>query len=350
MFLAYTLLYHAIIGFASGRGRGSDNVWGSHMNPGNEKKTVVIETTHNDYSGGGKYILQLAFALSNFCDVHLTNFNSDDPMLSGIGYRIKPYHNDFTPDLFIASSHAGLIDPKGKRNGYVCYFPRAAARERARQYDFVISICDFSDRHQKVVWGMPSYIINPYISMDKFYLAGKEDLIICVGNYFCEPDGHSKNQLMILNWFVSNRLYERYKLVFTGFIVRQTYYDHLLRKARAYPNIEVLTSVPFERLTELYSRARFLVHANGYQRKAPEQTEHYGYIAVEAMASGCQPIVHNSGGCSEFPGVRVWNNFNEIVPLLGPTDPRGLRELARSYSYDHVVEQQVKPFLEAVFL
>lgn len=319
------------------------------MNAGNVKKTVVIETTHNDYSGGGKYILQLAAALSNYCDVHLTDFDADDPLLSGMEYRIKPYDNDFKPDLFIASSHAGLIEPKGKHNGYVCYFPRLAARERARSYDFAISICEFSDRHQKAVWEMPSFIVNPYIPMDQFYPAEKENLILNVGNYFSEPDGHSKNQLMILNWFIENKLYEQYKLIFTGFIVRQTYYDHLVRKAGAYPNIEVLASVPFKRLAELYSRARYLIHANGFQRAAPEQTEHFGYIAVEAMASGCQPIVHNSGGCSEFAGVRVWNSFNDILPLLTATDPPALRKSAHRYSYEYVVEQQVKPLLEAVF-
>ena len=41
-------------------------------------------------------------------------------------------------------------------------------------------------------------------------------------------------------------------------------------------------------------------------------TEHFGIVAIEAMASGCQPIVHNSGGCKDIDGVWVWNNFEDM--------------------------------------
>jgi len=314
------------------------------------RRSVVIETTHNDFCGGGKYTLQLASALSRYCDVHMTNFDANDPLLCGMDYRVTPYKGDFIPDLFIASSHGGYIPPKGRINCQVCYFPKETAREMSRRYDFAISICDFSDRHQKEIWGLPSFVINPYIMMDTFRVAPKEEMIINIGNFFREPDGHSKNQDLVLDWFLENRLHERYRLVFTGFIGHQSFYDELLNKAAPYSNIEILTGIPFQQLRDLYSRARFLIHANGYMRSSPEQTEHFGYIAVEGMASGCQPIVHNSGGCSEIEGVRVWNSFDELLSLMGPTEPDKLRESARRYSCEYVAERQVADFLEAVFI
>jgi glycosyltransferase involved in cell wall biosynthesis len=316
---------------------------------GFSRRKVVIETTHNDYCGGGKYTMQLGFALSRHCDVYLANFDANDPLICGMDYPISPYQNDFIPDLFIASSHGGHINPKGRLNGHVCYFPKVAARESASRYNFAISICAFSDRQQKAVWGLPSFIINPYIPMDKFHIGAKEELILNVGNFFREPDGHSKNQDLVLDWFLKNRLYERFRIVFTGFIGHQSFYNELAEKAAPYPNIEILTAIPFERLRDLYAQARFLIHANGFMRSSPEQTEHFGYIAVEAMASGCQPIVHNSGGCSEIEGVRVWDSFDDLLPLMGPTEPEKLRESARRYSYEYVSEQQLPAFLEAVF-
>jgi len=313
------------------------------------RRKVVIESTHNDYCGGGKYTLQLAFAFSRHCDVFLANFNANDPLLCGIEFPISPYHGDFIADLFLAVSHGGYISPKGRLNGHVCHFPRTSARANALRYDFAISNSAFTDRHQKVVWGLPSFIINPYVPMDIYHIGSKEELIVNVGNFFREPDGHSKNQDLVLDWFIENRLYERYRLVFTGFIDHQSYYEALLDKAAPYPNIEIMTAIPFEQLRDLYSRARFLIHANGYMRNSPEQTEHFGYIAVEAMASGCQPIVHNSGGCSEIEGVRVWDSFADLLTLMGPTEPEKLREAARRYSYEYVSETQVPAFLKAVF-
>lgn len=305
-------------------------------------KTVVLETFHNDYSGGGRYCLQLAYALSKYFDVYMSRFDSNDSILTGMEFNIRQYRNDFVPDLFIAASHWGNIEPKGKLNACVCYFPLEQARESLRKYDFAISICDYADRYQKTMWGLPSIVINPYIRMDDFHIAAKDNLIVCVGNYFHEEDGHSKNQHLVLKWFVENGLFKDYELIFTGFVGNRQFYDYLVRKSGRYPNVRVLSSVSFRELADLYSRAKYLVHAIGYRRKLPHQTEHFGYVAVEAMASGCQPIVHNSGGCKDIEGVRIWNDFEEILGRMTDPDPFMLRELSKKYSFEVVLENQIR--------
>lgn len=56
--------------------------------------------------------------------------------------------------------------------------------------------------------------------------------------------------------------------------------------------VEVLTNVSREGLLNILKRAKIFLHvAHG---------EHFGVSIVEAMASGCIPIVHNSGGPREF--------------------------------------------------
>jgi glycosyltransferase involved in cell wall biosynthesis len=311
-------------------------------------RTAVIATTHNDYSGGGRYCLQLAQALSPFFDVSMAGFDSDRPALTGMSYAVKPYTGGFTPDLFIAASHHGAIPPRGKVNAHICYFPLDSAAPMARQYDLAISICEYADRYQKERWGLPSLVINPYIQMADYRVEAKENLLLNVGNYFFEADGHSKNQHLVIDWFLRSGLADRFALVCTGFVGNQAYFESLTRRAAQHPSVRVLQAVPFAQLSSLYARAKYLIHAIGYGRKLPHQTEHFGYVAVEAMASGCQPVVHDSGGCRDIEGVRTWRTPADIGGRLLPADPAGLRQQAARYSYDWVVEHQVEPFARRV--
>jgi glycosyltransferase involved in cell wall biosynthesis len=311
-------------------------------------RTAVIETLHNDFSGGGRYSLQLAHALSRHFEVYMSNFDCNAPEMSGPGYEVRAWRNDFVPDLFIAVSHIGGIEPKGRMNAHVCFFPLEIAISNVRKFHFAISICEFADRFQKRVWGLPSIVINPYIRTADYFVSDKENLLLNVGNYFFEKDGHSKNQHQVLDWFLKSRLYKDHELVFTGFVVHRNFFDFLSRKAKPHANVKVLSSLPFRQLSDLYSRAGYLVHAMGYGRESPFQTEHFGYVAVEAMASGCQPLVHDSGGCREIEGVRTWNSFGEIEGLMTPFDTAALRELSKRYSYEQVLKRQVGNLLGIV--
>lgn len=45
--------------------------------------------------------------------------------------------------------------------------------------------------------------------------------------------------------------------------------------------------------------------------------EHFGISIVEAMASGCLPVVHNSGGPPEFvPDQYRYNTFQEAAEIV----------------------------------
>jgi len=312
-------------------------------------RTAVIATTHNDYSGGGRYCLQLARALSVFFDVSMAGFDADQPLLTGMSYTARRYSGDFTPDLFVAASHHGGIQPRGKVNAHVCYFPLESAAASVRQYDLAISICEYADRYQKEMWGLPSVIVNPCIQLGDYRVEAKENLLLNVGNYFFEADGHSKNQHLVIDWFLRSGLADRFALVCTGFVGNRTYFESLTRRAEQHPSVRVLEALPFAQLASLYARARYLVHAIGYGRKLPHQTEHFGYVAVEAMASGCQPIVHDSGGCRDIEGVRTWRTPADIAGRLLPTNPAALRELAGRYTYEWVLEHQVRLLAERLF-
>lgn len=300
---------------------------------------IVIDNRHNDYSGGGRLILQIARCLKHYGEVYFKNEQHNDTSMSGIDMLIKKYDGSFIPDLFIVSSHSGYHEEKiGRKNGYLIYFPYPG-NESPKDFDFIICMNEFVKKYAQEKYERPIHIITPSVELEQYSIAEKENIILNLGNYFYEPDGNSKNQHFVLDWFIKNKLYEEYELIFSGFIINQTYFQHLIIQATPFKGIHLLHGIPRKDVLRLYSKAKYLVHAMGYGRTSAYQTEHFGYIAIEAMASGCQPIVYNSGGCRDIEGVLVWNNFDQIIMLLTDTNPLLLRSMAKKYSFDNMRKQ-----------
>jgi hypothetical protein len=322
------------------------------MNDLKTRPHVVIESHHQDASGGGRYTLQLAQCFSRFADVYFAGQQANDVALTNIrDLSVRRFAGDFTPDLFVAVSHWGGIKPIGKMNAHVVFFPMDG-NDSPHAFDSLICLNEFVRLHSSVKFPElrdRSFVICPAIEpkLENSVPPVKQKLLLNVGNYFMEDDGHSKNQHVLLKWFADHRLYENCSFVFSGFVVTQKYYDDLCELARGIPNVHILSAISRADLWKLYAQAAFLIHANGYGRHNYFQTEHFGYVAIEAMAAGCQPIVHNSGGCHDLPGVRVWNHVNDILPLMYNSDPPSLQVIAQNFSLA-AMQQQVQTFWDAV--
>lgn len=66
----------------------------------------------------------------------------------------------------------------------------------------------------------------------------------------------------------------------------------LLKKLEVLDRVKVLTDVPADQLRTILVNSKVYFH--------PAINEHFGVSIVEAMASGCIPVVHDSGGPREF--------------------------------------------------
>ena len=77
--------------------------------------------------------------------------------------------------------------------------------------------------------------------------------------------------------------------------------------ASAPSNLSIIVS-PLRMVKEILAKAKVYVHC--------AQNEHFGISIVEAMAAGCVPVVHNSGGpreiVSEDAGCK-WDSLREAV-------------------------------------
>jgi len=79
------------------------------------------------------------------------------------------------------------------------------------------------------------------------------------------------------------------KFVIIGTVQLPRYYEHLNQRAPG--NVSFVLS-PLRKVKDVLGRAMAYVHC--------AENEHFGITIVEAMAAGCVPIVHDSGGPREI--------------------------------------------------
>jgi len=179
-------------------------------------------------------------------------------------------------------------------------------------YDAIWANSKYTQKWITRYWKRPSEVLYPPIDVDSFHPVEKRDQIISVGRYFA--GSHNKKHMDMIRAFkdmVDNGL-QGWKLVLVGSttpgLVHEKYLSRLERESQGYP-IAIYKDIPFEKLVQLYGESAIYWHASGYgenENLKPKKFEHFGITTVEAMASGCVPVVIGLGGQPEI--VRHGNN------------------------------------------
>ena len=80
----------------------------------------------------------------------------------------------------------------------------------------------------------------------------------------------------------------------------------LIKKLNVSYKVKILTNISRDQLRSLFLNSRVYLH--------PTINEHFGISIVESMASGCIPVVHDSGGPREFVSQAFrYNNVEEAA-------------------------------------
>ncbi len=130
----------------------------------------------------------------------------------------------------------------------------------------------------------------------------------------------------------------------------EDYLQQLFRAAQGYP-IRIRADLAYDDLIKLYGESAIYWHATGYgedEAAEPVKMEHFGITTVEAMASGCVPIVIARGGQPEIvqDGMSglLWETKDEFKsqtlrvardPALLERLSRGALESSRAYDFKH---------------
>ncbi len=302
-----------------------------------KKPTLLISNDHQDKTGGGTHVMMML----NILKKHYTIFvqgaadyycDADTPWKLDAG-EVHAYDGFFAPDVHLYASFRGWTQPLGKKNVQIIFYP--VDKALAGWYQ-VIGLNEFVIEASRSKWNVKADIVEPYFDFNNFYVGEKEETLINIGNYFFENDGHSKNQHLVIGWFKKQTKLK--KLICHGMISNQQYFDELLRLSGDDNRIILKNNCTQEEIRSDLSKSKYMLHAIGYGRTNPAQTEHFGLVAVEALLSGVQPVVHHSGGCKDIPGVLTYDRFDGIE-LSDDTEPEILRKYGLRYSIENAEAQ-----------
>lgn len=193
-------------------------------------------------------------------------------------------------------------------------------------YNKIVTISRFCQRWISRYWALPSEILYPPVNTDNFFPAKhKKNIILHVGRFFIS--GHSKKQLALAKVFKHMRHkygVEDWELHFVGSVEEGENHQHYFKQVQNEATGEPIffhTQMPFVSLQKLFSESKIYWHATGLdedEEKNPGAFEHFGITTVEAMASGCVPVVINAGGQPEIvtPDAGfTWKTTRELMEL-----------------------------------
>jgi glycosyltransferase involved in cell wall biosynthesis len=304
---------------------------------------LLVTNRHLDHLGGGTHVMMMINILKEYFEIYVDRdveyYTSPLTPWSLPAGSVKYDEGASDYDVHLYADYNGWIEPRGRMNMQIMYFP---LKKPIDGWDRLLVLSEFLKKQCDLFYPGRARVIGPYYDPHEFSVAEKTNSIINIGHYFIESDGHSKNQHCVIEWFKSCQNFD--ELIFHGRITNPRYFDYLKSIAESDSRIKIFHDESKEVVRRDLSRSKYMVHAMGYGRSNPAQTEHFGLVALEALLSGCQPIVHNSGGCPEISGVLTYNQFTDLT--FSSTNPDRLRSLGMQYSIQRSKQQMISVMKE----
>jgi alpha-1,2-mannosyltransferase len=157
------------------------------------------------------------------------------------------------------------------------------------QNKVVLTNSKFSAVLIEELYSLTPQVLYPPVEVNNFFAANKEKLVVSVGRLhpfkrfellidsFAKVD---EGRCIILGNALGSSSANSMKYAET--------LKKRIEKLNLQNKVELIINSPFETLRDVVSKASIYVHC--------AMNEHFGISVVEAMASGCVPIVHRSGG------------------------------------------------------
>ena len=189
-------------------------------------------------------------------------------------------------------------------------------------------------------WGRDAEVVYPPVDIGDFKPVPKKSLVVSVGRFV-----PTKNYEMIAQ--VARQMPDVNFVIVGRKRSADPYYDKIV--ALKPDNMTLNADATRADISDLLGEAKIYLHGM--------VGEHFGISVVEAMAAGCIPIVHNSGGPKEAMGNYgfLYNNSEECVKVLrealqSKINPNDIVERAKMFSVDNFKKNFIETLEKNVFL
>ena len=175
---------------------------------------------------------------------------------------------------------------------------------RMRGYKTVLANSHFTSGWIERLWGRQAVVIYPPVAFEA-PMAEKRNIIVTLGRFINTDRKNHAQQLKAFVEFLA-RVGKDWSLCIIGFCADlpqdRAYLENLRQIAK---NLPVTFVVNAERKTVLshLAEAKLFWHTTGLNEEGktePRYMEHFGIATVEAMMSGCVPLVPMCGGQPEI--------------------------------------------------
>ncbi|MEK6572054.1 MAG: glycosyltransferase, partial [Bacteroidota bacterium] len=193
-----------------------------------------------------------------------------------------------------------------------------------RKVDLVITNSHFVSEVLSRNFGIQSHVLHPPIQ--DFFIEGmaKKKIILSVGRFFIGLYNDKRYDILTEAFRrISRSSLSGWEYHIAGSCASDPatkgMLDSLQNQNEGFP-ISFHINEPYESLQRLYNGATIFWHGAGFgvdEASLPERVEHFGMTTVEAMSTGCIPVVCNKGGQKEIVqhGLNgyLWNTIDELV-------------------------------------
>jgi len=198
----------------------------------------------------------------------------------------------------------------------------------------LLAVSEFTKWRIMKYWNKSSTTVYPPVDVETFsqvFSNTDREGVISIGRFTPE-----KNQLLQLEIAeqLPNLTFRICGSAKTPYYWR--WFQHVKAKAEEMDlhNVELYPTIPFKRLIKLIGESEFFLHTMF--------NEDFGLTTAEAIAGGCVPVVHNSGGQKEVVPSNFlrFNDVKEAVKILSYLHPK----ISRDKLFKHVWQYREEVF------
>lgn len=311
-------------------------------------KAAIYSPYLDTLGGGEKYMMTIAETLSLngitvdcLQDPHLAGFKDLKSKIASrfnlnldkINFINAPFGKGSNPvkrfsflrkyDLFFYLTDGSIFIPGAKKNFLHIQSPLVGqpskniwGKLKLKGWDLIIYNSEFTRSYAKNNWPIKNIVVYPPVDTDKLKPLTKKKYILSVGRFFGFLK-EKKHEVMIRVFKDISKEINGWSLHLAGAASEgDLEYLDQLKEVSEGSNVYLHPNLSFEDLKKLYGEASIYWHAAGFEEIDPTKTEHFGISTVEAMASGCVPIVVNAGGQKEIveneKNGYLWNDLSQL--------------------------------------